>query len=142
MKGIFLSGKFVGLGLAVIVSFHVVALYRHWYYAVWWLDIPMHILGGFWVALVLYRYLSKRQAGLADPSSLELFALTLAVISAVGVFWEFYEYFEDLLFKTNAEWVVRLGVGYVDTLKDLADDLLGGVLAFVALGGEVLKKQK
>lgn len=89
----------------------------HLYYELRWLDIPMHILGGFGVASLvsaLYSHAGKR---------VSLTELVLAY-TFVAVAWELYEYANDIT-------IGRAWNGWFDTLKDYID---GGIGAFVAYG--------
>lgn len=129
-----LSGKFLTGFLLAILVFHSFALYYHWYWRVWWLDVPLHMLGGVWLTVFVFWFLRTYKKDLLyGINDFELLILVIGVIALVGVFWEFYEFFEDLIFKSDSDWVLRLQVGYVDTLKDLADDILGGLIAFFSL---------
>lgn len=101
------------------------ATYFHLYFLIWWLDIPVHILGGLWVALLtLVLYYHSEYVSHKDHSP--LFALAIAICSAliVGLMWEIYEFVVDRALEIND---MQLG----DSLKDLCDDLLGGIIAGV-----------
>lgn len=89
----------------------------HLYYEIWWLDIPMHILGGLGVASLassLHLYFLKTRI-----SFLNLFL----AYTAVAILWEVYEYAHDLV--TYREWN-----GWLDTIKDYLDGLLGALIAY------------
>lgn len=106
-----------------IFFFNLVATYLHLFFLIWWLDIPVHILGGLWVALTtLVVYYRSEYVARKDHSP--LFAISVALCSAliIGLFWEVYEFVVDRAMATND---LQLG----DTLKDLCDDLFGGALA-------------
>ncbi len=83
----------------------------------------MHILGGFWVGLVTlilyFRFTPKKYL---DHSVIFTFLLTITAALAVGLMWEIFEYAID---RIVAAFAVQLG----DTLKDLCNDLTGGLLA-------------
>ncbi|MDP3015044.1 MAG: hypothetical protein Q8N28_01380 [bacterium] len=51
-----LSLKFIIGLLILILSFHILTTINHWYWTYPWLDIPMHFLGGFWVAMVFLYF--------------------------------------------------------------------------------------
>ena len=110
------------LGLAIFF-FNLLATYWHLYFLIWWLDIPVHIFSGMWIALLsLSFYYRSNHAPHKEHSA--LFVVISAASSAlvIGLAWEVYEFVVDRAMNAND---VQLG----DTLKDLCDDLLGGILA-------------
>ena len=113
--------------LAGIVFFiflsQVIAVYWHLYFQYWWLDIPMHIIGGFWIGLFgLTVYYASSSTPEKEHSTLFVFALAIALTLVVGLVWEIYEFGVDHA-------VGDTGNSLADTLKDLSDDLIGAVLA-------------
>lgn len=108
-----------------------------WYRAVPWLDLPVHAACTGLIAAVAYVAL-LRTGMLADPGTLRpgrARAGTLVVVSGLGavlaVLWELgewagYTYLDD-----------RIGVGYGDTVTDLAAGLLGAVVAGTLLHGSL-----
>ena len=108
-----------------IWAINAVANKTHLYYLIWWFDIPMHMLGGLWVALtslVIYYYTDwiKRK----DRSALFVVAWVLASTFIIGIFWEVFEYSVEHFVKLNDN-------GVFDTLKDLLDDMIGAVVAAI-----------
>lgn len=101
--------------LVVLVSIaHGLATLFYWYDAIWWFDIPMHFLGGFWVGAVALWVLGARAPG--APFRRRLGVAFLAV-AAVGVSWEVFEFGLDAIGDS------------VDTQQDLMFDVLGAVAA-------------
>lgn len=91
----------------------------HLYYELPWLDIPMHVLGGFGVVslvLAVARY-KKYKVSLTT-------ALLLYLCVAVG--WELYEFGHDLL--RHSEWN-----GWSDTISDIINGAIGGTVAYFLL---------
>lgn len=89
----------------------------HLYSEIWWIDIPMHIWGGFLFSL-LFIYIKKyfkKDYTLAQ---------VLFFIIFVGVVWEIYEYSMYIM------GIYKWG-GVLDTLKDLVMDIVGGCLAYL-----------
>jgi hypothetical protein len=104
---------------------NAVADYWHLYFYIWWLDIPMHILGGFWVALTslaIYYALPERRE--KDCSSMFVYALSIASALLIGLIWEVFEFSVDIILSS---FVTKSA----DILKDLGDDLVGGLLGAV-----------
>lgn len=87
------------------------------YYELWWLDIPMHIWGGF-----LIGSLSISLLRLQNKSSLISVHHVLAYVLFVAIIWEVAEYFKGVVDYTEM-------FGWFDTVKDLVDGALGGYLA-------------
>ena len=108
------------------------AVYWHLYFYVWWLDIPMHMLGGTWVALfTLSSYYRFPNASTKDTSPLFVFAFGVAITMIVGLSWELFE-FSAQTFIERAQ-VFNIG----DTLSDLVNDFIGAMIAsfvFVRMG--------
>ena len=89
----------------------------HLYYELKWLDIPMHIMGGFGIASLtgaLFAYFQKSVS----------FWKLLAVYTVVAFVWEFYEYIRDVVAYTDWN-------GWFDTIKDFVDGLIGMSIAYI-----------
>lgn len=89
----------------------------HLYYELWWLDIPMHIMGGFGVALLTGTILLYKRM---KVSYLRLFIVYILV----AVLWEVYEYTHDLIVMN--EWN-----GLFATIKDLIVGFIGMSIAYL-----------
>lgn len=88
----------------------------HLYYELKWLDIPMHVMGGFGVASLasaVFAYFGK-------PAS---FWKLFVVYSIVAIGWEFYEYANDIVNYS-------LWGGWVDTTSDYINGLIGMLIAY------------
>jgi RsiW-degrading membrane proteinase PrsW (M82 family) len=107
------------LAIIGLLFLHLLGLHFYLYWTVWWFDVLMHFLGGFWVgftALWLYHFVGK------PPRHNRDLAVALLAAIIVGVMWELYEYTTGVTFSL---------VGYrLDTATDLAMDLVGGYCAF------------
>jgi hypothetical protein len=120
-----------GLLIAILVT-HIFATYYHWYWTIWWLDIPMHLAGGFLIGMLTLLYVERhRVEHFSRLIFLEKFFLVLGVAALIGIFWEFYEFFMDVFFLKHQLALYLTQLGAVDTMKDLADDLMGALLAFL-----------
>ena len=94
------------------------ALKFYWYYSISWLDMLMHFLGGFWIG-IFFLYVFSRKEQL-----LKIFALTFRVLSAtliIGVLYEFYEFFLNIVSATSFD--------IVDTYVDIFFNLFGSVIS-------------
>lgn len=132
-KGILVKILVLIVGIFVINS---LAMRFHWYSIVWWFDMPMHALGGMWVALAslfIYRYKHTTTEDIFRPKM--IFVIALISVLVIGVLWEFFE------FGMEAVGTVDLA-NPIDSLSDICFDLAGGVvgaLYFVSRYERVIK---
>ena len=82
-----------------------------------WLDIPMHILGGFGVASLAAAVLHYKDT---KVSYWKLFA----VYVVIAIVWELYEYTSDVI--KLLEWN-----GWTDTVADFINGLIGMSIAYL-----------
>ena len=86
------------------------------YYTVWWFDIMMHFLAGFWVGLFfLYVFYDKK---IFSKKSL---AVILCVL-VIGILWEVFE-----LYVHN--YIGKEPFNFPDIIYDVFLDLLGAISA-------------
>lgn len=125
----FMVKKFPIWVLALIVIIVAImngaANYWHLYFYIWWLDIPMHLIGGFWVGLTaLVIYFSEKHTLPTNGSWGTVFAVALGATLVVGIGWEVFEW--------SVDWIngmVHLDV--TDTLADIGNDFIGAIIATV-----------
>lgn len=98
---------------------NTLAMKFHWYYSIWWFDMPMHFLGGFWLALATAWTLGRVNV---SPSILKV----LLGVVIVGLGWEF---FEVLAYNSPLD----APFNTTDTLSDICFDLAGGLAALFFL---------
>jgi hypothetical protein len=98
-----------------ILNFAATNLY--WYSSLAYLDMIMHFLGGFWVALAGFYVFS--------PKINSIFNLLFFVL-LVGLGWEFYEILVNDVIAQNP-------FDYGDSLSDIFFDLFGGLCAILYL---------
>ncbi len=103
----------------VVFILNKVALVHFFYWRFWWYDIMMHFTGGILIGgLILWGILRVRP----NISRGSLFLMLVIGTIIVGMGWEVMEYTGGI---TNGE------AGYAfDTVKDLINDTLGGLLAW------------
>ncbi len=108
--------------------------YYHLYFFLWWLDIPMHFLSGMLVSLVALAVVYRRYTPLS-PRQNPIFVLAVALGSAlvVGVLWE-------LVAGALGHDAPNIGGLAVDTIKDIANDLFGGLVAALLFIGKGYNK--
>lgn len=110
--------------IVVLALANIAAIYWHLFYHIWWLDVVMHLAGGFWIALTgltLYYYVPR--PGERERSALFVVAFALALAMTIGTFWEVFEFSVDRM---------TLALTYrdiADTLGDLVNDFVGALIA-------------
>ncbi|HEU0085726.1 MAG TPA: hypothetical protein VFQ59_02085 [Candidatus Paceibacterota bacterium] len=116
--------KKLGIPLVILVFFilfiNYVAMKFHWYSALPWFDMPMHFLGGFWVALLVAFILPSRHF------SIHFVLKILAGVLLIGILWEIFEVTLNTI-------TVKDTFDMVDTLSDLFFDIVGGLAATLVL---------
>jgi hypothetical protein len=113
MKHIIFSGLYL-IALFILSKFIFEPTYL--YYEFWWLDIPMHILGGVGVAFFAASILTYKQ------KKLSFIKIVLAYVVVASI-WEVYEYAHDVF--TSQDWN-----GWFDTTKDIIDGFVGASVAY------------
>jgi len=117
-------------GLAYLIFaisvLHFLAQKFHWYFSLWWFDMPMHFLGGLWLGLFFIYWFSFK-----EPSFRYIMGL-LSFVFIIGMFWEFFE-----LYFIN--YVGQNSFSLLDTISDLFFDLSGGLCAMLYLWKKQLK---
>lgn len=118
-----------------VLSFSVLALLRYMhgvglqglYLEYWYYDIIMHCLGGLGVGLltlaVLRSFAPKYAPYLLQKKSRMMWAVICGAF-VFGLCWELFEVYYDI--AGYHLWTVPY---YLDTLKDLMDDCIGGAVA-------------
>jgi hypothetical protein len=106
----------------LILCVNVYAIIHDSYFYYWWLDVVMHLVGGFWIGfatLAIIQWKLKRALPLKERMA---YAFLLAF--GVGVLWEMFELLTDTSFALEP-YVYNA----TDTFSDLLNDLIGGVVA-------------
>ncbi|MCX6752595.1 MAG: hypothetical protein NTZ87_03840 [Candidatus Nomurabacteria bacterium] len=101
-----------------IVNF--VANKFYWYYTIWYFDMPMHFLGGFWIGLASLYFLFTESKALTFQFIIKI----LLCVLLVGIGWEVFE-----ILVNNV--TIRDSFNYLDTFSDILFDLSGGVFAIL-----------
>lgn len=89
----------------------------------------MHIAGGAWVALAFF--IVAQHGNILPGNRFAALLFTLGMVAIVGIAWEFYELFMDVTVFQKYALHATPGPIHFDTLKDLFNDMLGGL--FVAI---------
>jgi hypothetical protein len=105
----------------LIVGVNAFAYWKHLYFYVPWLDIPMHFVSGGWLAMVAISLIAThpRLSGLR-ADRVVAFWLAIGTVMLFSVIWELFEFRLDPLIAFAPH-------DLEDTLSDLLFDLLGGI---------------
>lgn len=144
------SLKYIISLLVFILLIHFFATVNHWYWTYSWFDIPMHFLGGFWVAMVYFMLRNQFQEvrppvvaegespeGLIDhqyfggrTSQILMIVSCLSFVALIGVLWEFFEFLYDV-FISSRGYSGFMQLGAADMIGDLFFDLLGASIFLI-----------
>ncbi len=112
--------------IIAIWGVNAVAVHLNLYYHLPWFDIPMHIIGGFWIALfglITYYHSSLVERKDRTPFFVVVFALALTM--CIGLLWELFEFGVDHGIAS----IALADNDLADTLGDFVNDMIGAVLA-------------
>lgn len=129
--------------LVILISLlNYVAVKLYWYSSIWYFDIIMHFLGGFWLGIFLIWLFSFRNPSLGfylgEPNGIKvwidwkLIAKIVFAVLFIGIIWEFYE----IVVNDN---FAQQPFNTLDTLSDVFFDLAGGISALFYLFFFLLK---
>ena len=111
----------------MVLVIHAFIYFLEFYEKYFWIDIPMHFLGGLSVALMFMMIitdLNKRNI-VEDLQLSVLFIFVISFVSLAAVLWEFFEFGMDSIFLIGFQGGLR------DTLADLFFGLIGGLAGFL-----------
>ncbi len=113
--------------IAVICVLNLLATLFYWYSTIWWFDILMHFLGGFFIGLLAYWIsTSFIPARFLPTTIMGWISVLILSVCIIGFLWEAYELVVDLC--TGAQ-----GYGYLDGISDMFNDLSGGFFSVIAI---------
>ena len=118
VRGFFSTLKFP----IVVFIIHLFLFYFNFYLIFPWLDIPMHFLGGFSIALSYTSFLFNMHVKKLAHLRKDLFFLfVISFVALTAMLWEFLEFGLDISLNLNSQ------MGLVDTILDMFLGLAGGV---------------
>lgn len=94
------------------------ALDRSWFWSIWWIDIVIHFLTAFLIALIVVSVLPFHKKLKKKPLTIAISAVSLVLI--MGVTWEFWESNMDQTFAR---------VWITDTISDMIMNTAGALSA-------------
>ena len=114
--------------LLILISlfiFHYIGMKYFLYIKISWYDIMAHIMGGMAIFLSLYWCMKTY---FNDNYILNNTWLIIIITIIIGVLWEVMEWYFDITIAP-----VNTLVYKIDTIKDLLDDTLGAIIAYLFL---------
>ena len=106
----------------------IIAQKLHWYFSIWWFDMVMHFLGGFWVGLFFIWFFSIKDLPIfqlsLEKADFKLIMKTILFVLSFGILWEFFEIFTH-------NYIAHDPFNILDTTSDIFFDLAGGVSAIL-----------
>ena len=115
--------------LIFFISFlNLIILKFHWYFSIWWSDMPMHFLGGFWLGLVFLWFLKPK-----DITFDAIVKIILGVLF-ISLLWEV---FEIVVNRATIQDPFNL----LDTLSDIFFDLAGAFSAIFYFAKRIMLKE-
>jgi hypothetical protein len=122
-KIIIITSLLTAILLAIL---HNLAIGLGWYFLYSWVDIPIHALGGFSVALLIYAVmekgmLSNQIVGMESMRIWSLFVITFGTL-LVSIIWELLEL---VFYLTNDAGLSQ------ETLSDIIFGIVGSLAAWV-----------
>lgn len=115
--------------IALITALHYCGVIFDLYNTIFWFDTPMHLTGGIFVG-TLFVYIFRIRNNLLKTESVFAFIiLGMGFTILIGVLWEFYEFFADVVVIKRYALLDAPGGIRFDTLKDLFNDIVGGAIA-------------
>ena len=99
------------------------AMKFYWYFSIWYFDMIMHFIGGFFISLLVYwlYYYSGLVKDGKKYSKKFVILLSIIGVLTIGVLWEIFE-FNISAFITHTPQVI------LDTFGDIFFDLSGSML--------------
>lgn len=119
------SREFLAWFLIGILLVHGWALITSAYFYFWWLDLLLHLAGGFWVGVLGVSIFNRTHL-----SNFFFWLSVLGFAALVGIFWEFLEFGLNQVWESLGR-AAFFQPGLEDTLSDLLADLAGGVASVI-----------
>jgi hypothetical protein len=109
---------------ALIAGLNLLALKYFLFWRLWWFDIPMHILGGFIIGSIAL-WLVAYEVPISIRLKINRLLVAILVTLVIGIAWEIFEYQVGITKGEPGYWF--------DTVHDVIDDVIGGLMAYLAL---------
>lgn len=107
---------------------HSLAMKFYWYFSIWYFDMPMHILGGFWIGLAII-WLFK----IKDLSRDTIAKIILGFL-LIALFWEVFEFSVDKTITQNP-------FNVLDTISDICFGFAGAFISILYFSKRIMIKK-
>jgi len=114
--------SFIVLVLIAVFNYLGMKFNLYWFYR--WYDIPMHMLGGFWVTLFslsIYSHFSKSFPVISYY--VKFLYIMLFILLAVTISWEVFELAGGITFVDDRGY-------WIDTFADILNAYIGGAVVY------------
>ncbi|MDD4803574.1 MAG: hypothetical protein PHN69_00115 [Candidatus Pacebacteria bacterium] len=114
--------SFIVLVLIAVFNYLGMKFNLYWFYR--WYDIPMHMLGGFWVTLFslsIYNHFSKIFPVISYY--VKFLYVMLFILLAVAISWEVFELAGGITFVDDRGY-------WIDTFADILNAYIGGAVVY------------
>lgn len=99
-----------------------------WYWIMWWFDMPMHFLGGFFSAVLIMLFFYRRLRYIDTVNTTRALLYLVAGTVVLGLVWELHEVVVERAIPAGMDIV-----SFVDSISDLFFDTAGGLLAYLVV---------
>ena len=100
----------------------------HWYFSIWYFDMPMHIIGGFWIGLAFLWFFKIKELSFDTILKIILGFLIIAIS------WEIFEILVDKTITLNP-------FNTLDTLSDICFGFAGTLISFIYFTKRIMIKE-
>lgn len=108
--------------IVCIAIFHITATVFHFYWSIWWYDLPLHYLGGIFISLSsLWFLFFSGYVSFGVKKTSDFIIISFIVTFSVAVLWELFELIVGPDF-TRQGYAVDT---YVDLIMGIAGSLTG-----------------
>lgn len=121
-----LSVRIISIIFTILIL-NTMAMKFHWYFTIWWFDMPMHFLGGFWLGLLIFWLLKIKEISLPEIIKIIIGFLVIAF----G--WEIFEISIDKIITKNP-------FNTLDTISDIFFGLSGVLFSLWYLDKKIFCK--
>lgn len=117
--------KRIAFLIVFIFLLNYLAMKFYWYTSIWYFDMILHFMGGFWLALV-FMWIFIKDISLINLDDIFLNKNILKIFFGVFLFGIFWEIFEILV----NDLTIQNPFNTLDTISDMFFDLAGGFFCY------------
>lgn len=103
-----------------MATVHIISLQLYLYWRLWWLDIPMHLLGGAVASLGVFAFRDLSIPGFSQVATKLSYVMIFVVI--VMLSWEAFEIWAGIPIQDDY---------LVDTVIDIVMGFIGGLVGYL-----------